>query len=227
MEPTTRRAAAARETRRRVVEAARASFLEQGYPATTIRAVAEAAGVSQETVYKSFRGKAGLLKAVYDVTLAGDDEERTIAERPPSLAVAAAPTPAAAAAAYAEHARTLNGRAWPLLRTVLSARGTSAEIEEFARVTDAERLVGAGIAVDGWDGHGWLRPGLSAERAQDIVWMMNSPAVLRLAEERGWTGEEYYDWLTHSLLSQVLRDTPDSSDVAERRNQQPSADESG
>lgn len=227
MEPTTRRAAAARETRRRVVEAARASFLEQGYPATTIRAVAEAAGVSQETVYKSFRGKAGLLKAVYDVTLAGDDEERTIAERPPSLAVAAAPTPAAAAAAYAEHARTLNGRAWPLLRTVLSARGTSAEIEEFARVTDAERLVGAGIAVDGWDGHGWLRPGLTVERAQDIVWMMNSPAVLQLAEERGWSEEEYYDWLTHSLLSQVLRDPPDSPDVAERRNQQQSADQSG
>jgi AcrR family transcriptional regulator len=188
------------------VEVARASFLERGYPATTIRAVAEAPGVSQETVCKSFRGKAGLLKAVYDVTLAGDDEEQTIAERPPSLAVT--PTPAAAAAAYVEHARTLNGRAWPLLRTVLSARGTSAEIEEFARVTDAERLVGAGMSVAGWDGHGWLRPGLTAEWARDIVWMMNSPAVLQLAGERGWTEEQYYDWLTQSLLNQVLRDKP-------------------
>ncbi len=204
MEPTTPRAVAARETRRRVIEAARAGFLEEGYPATTIRAVAERAGVSQETVYKSFRGKAGLLKAVYDVTLAGDDEQRTIAERPESHAVMTATTPAAAAAAYAAHARTLNRRAWPLLRTVLSARGASAEIEEFARVTDGERLVGAGMAVDAWDGHGWLRPGLTAERARDIVWMLNSPAVLQLAEERGWTEDEYYAWLTQSLLSQVL-----------------------
>ena len=89
---------------------------------------------------------------------------------------------------------------------MLSARGASAEVEEFARVTDAERLVGAGMAVDGWDRHGWLRPGLSAERARDIVWMMNSPAVLQLAEERGWTESEYYQWLAGTLLSQVLHD---------------------
>lgn len=208
MEPTTRRAVAARDTRRRVIEAARAGFLEQGYPTTTIRAVAERAGVSQETVYKSFRGKAGLLKAVYDVTVAGDDDQRTIAERPESLAVSHAATPTAAALAYAELARTLNERAWPLLRTVLSARGASAEVEEFARVTDAERLVGAGMAVDGWDRRGWLRSGLAAARARDIVWMVNSPAVLQLAEERGWTPDEYYDWLTDTLLSQVLHDEP-------------------
>ena len=36
--------------------------------------LAEAAEVSQETIYKAFGGKAGLLKAVYDTSLAGDDE---------------------------------------------------------------------------------------------------------------------------------------------------------
>ena len=110
-------------------------------------------------MYKSFRGKAGLLKAVYDVTVAGDDDQRTIAERPESLAVSAPRRRRQRPRAYAELARTLNERAWPLLRTVLSARGASAEVEEFARVTDAERLVGAGMAVDRWDRRGWLRPG--------------------------------------------------------------------
>ena len=76
-------------------------------------------------------------------------------------------------------------------------------------MTDAERLVGAGMAVDAWDGHGWLRPGLTAERARDIVWMMNSPAVLQLAEERGWTETEYYEWLAGTLMSQVLHDASD------------------
>ena len=138
-------------------------------------------------MYKSFRGKAGLLKAVYDVTLAGDDEERTIAERPPSLAVAAAPTPAAAAAAYAVHARTLNGRAWPLLRTVLRPVAPARRSRSSPASPTPSGSSGRGSRSTRWDGHGWLRPGLSAERAQDIVWMMNSPAVLQLAEERGWT----------------------------------------
>ena len=204
MDPSTRRAAAARETRRRVVEAARDSFLELGYPATTIRGIAERAGVSQETIYKAFRSKAGLLKVVYDVTMAGDDDDRPIAERPEAKAVVEAATPAAAAAAYAELARTLNDRAWPLVRTVLAARGGSAEIDEFLGVIDGERLVGAGMHVAGWDRKGWLRPGLSTARARDLVWMFNSPAVKQLAEDRGWSDAEFDDWLTEVLRSQVL-----------------------
>ena len=55
MDPSTRRAAAARETRRRVVEAARDSFLELGYPATTMERIAAAAGVAVQTLYYTFR----------------------------------------------------------------------------------------------------------------------------------------------------------------------------
>lgn len=204
MEPTTPRAVAARETRRRVVEAARASFLEHGYPATTIRAVAESAGVSQETVYKSFRGKAGLLKAVYDVTMAGDDDDRPISERPEAIAVWEATTPAASARAHAELARTLNGRAGPLLQTVLAARGTSAEVDDFAATTDGERLIGATMAVELWDSRGWLRPGVTVEHGRDVLWMANSPAVLGLTRDRGWSDDEYYDWIVEVLLTQVL-----------------------
>ncbi|HWI34402.1 MAG TPA: helix-turn-helix domain-containing protein, partial [Lapillicoccus sp.] len=73
MDPTTQRARSARATRRRVIEAAHDLFLKQGFRATTIREVAERAGVSAETVYKGFGGKAGVLKAAYDVAMAGDD----------------------------------------------------------------------------------------------------------------------------------------------------------
>ena len=53
-----------------------------GYHRMTVRSVAGQAGVSPETVYKAFGGKPGLMKALWDVTLAGDDQPVAIADRP-------------------------------------------------------------------------------------------------------------------------------------------------
>jgi AcrR family transcriptional regulator len=85
-----RRDERARESRRRVVEAAHDLLVEHGFAGMRLSEVAEAAGVSVETVYKQFRNKGGLLKAVYDVRMAGDDEPVPIAERPEYFAIAAA-----------------------------------------------------------------------------------------------------------------------------------------
>src|SRR4051794_11593353 len=73
------RQAEADERRRRVVEAGRELFLEQGYGATSIKAIAEAAGVSAPTVYAQFESKAGILARIVDVALAGDHEESGLA----------------------------------------------------------------------------------------------------------------------------------------------------
>jgi AcrR family transcriptional regulator len=84
-EPVKRRydASARREraaaTRRVVVDAARHLLLTEGYPATTVPAVAAAAGVSAEFVYKNVGGRAALLAAVLDVALAGDDADVRLA----------------------------------------------------------------------------------------------------------------------------------------------------
>jgi AcrR family transcriptional regulator len=207
VDPTTPRAQSARATRRRVIEAAHELFLKQGFPATTIREVAERAGVSAETVYKSFGGKAGLLKAAYDVAMAGDDEPVPIADRPQVKAVQAATTPAASAAAYADLAESLVRRAGPLTRVVLAGRGASTEVEDFVETTDKERLMGANGVVSHWATKGWLRPGLSPKRAGDLVWMLTSPAVYLMSVDRGWTTREYRDWLAGAILSLVLSET--------------------
>src|SRR5260370_563919 len=60
----------------------------------TVRSVAEEAGVSPETVYKAFGGKPGLMKALWDVTLAGDDQPVAIADRPQMREVRSAADPA-------------------------------------------------------------------------------------------------------------------------------------
>src|SRR5437879_13848677 len=77
-----RRQEAARRRRREVLAAFRELLFGDGYHATTVRAVAERAGVSVETVYKAFGGKPGMVKALWDITLAGDDEPVPMADRP-------------------------------------------------------------------------------------------------------------------------------------------------
>src|SRR3954462_12587456 len=76
-----RRAAKAATTRRRVLPAATALFQQQGYAATTVRAVAGAAGVSVQTVEAQFGSKPRLLKGCIDGAIAGDDEAVPVLER--------------------------------------------------------------------------------------------------------------------------------------------------
>ena len=81
----------ARETRRRVIDSARDLFLEQGYPATTIAAVARRAGVSADTIYSTFGSKGALLKEVLDVVIGGDDAPSPLLDRADPQAMRAEP----------------------------------------------------------------------------------------------------------------------------------------
>ena len=81
----------ARETRRRVIDSARALFLEQGYPATTIAAVARRARVSADTIYSTFGSKGALLKEVLDVVIRGDDAPSPLLDQADPQAMRAEP----------------------------------------------------------------------------------------------------------------------------------------
>ncbi len=66
-----RRRDQARRTREAIIAAARRRFLDDGYSATTIASIAADAASSADTIYKSFGGKAGLLRAVCEDALGG------------------------------------------------------------------------------------------------------------------------------------------------------------
>jgi TetR/AcrR family transcriptional regulator of autoinduction and epiphytic fitness len=99
-----RRQAQARATRLRVIEAAKRLFIEHGYPATTIEAIAETADVSLPTLYRLFGSKRALLAAVLDVSFGGDDQPIAFADRPDVRAARAETDPAKMVTAFAEHA---------------------------------------------------------------------------------------------------------------------------
>src|SRR5438270_8748819 len=75
-----RRQQQAAATRRTILEAAERLFLQNGYPATTMEAIAAEAGVSLKTVYLPFSTKSGLLRALWDLQLKGDDGEAPVAQ---------------------------------------------------------------------------------------------------------------------------------------------------
>ena len=202
-----RRQDMARATRARILAAATASFLGRSFAGTTIRQVAEDAGVSPETIYKAFGSKAALLKAVYDVALVGDDEAVPLAARPEAIAVRDAQSPAAAALAYAELAQLISSRVDPLLRVILGARDTDTALAEFAATTERERHVGSTFYVQHWADRGWLRDDLSLEQAIDAVWALNSPQPRWLLLDHGWSDQQYTRWLAGLIEHAIFGDS--------------------
>src|SRR4029453_1634100 len=107
-----------RATRQKVLGAARDLFLRRGYFGATIEAIAQRAAVSPQTVYNVVGGKAALLKAVYDVALAGGEGPAPVGERPIFAEIAAAPDARSSLALYARVGRELFARAGPLVTVV-------------------------------------------------------------------------------------------------------------
>src|SRR6478752_2591815 len=76
-----RRRAQAEATRRQILEAAQRLFERQGYGATTMSAIAAEAGVALKTVYVAFETKSGVVRALWNVLLRGDENDAPVAER--------------------------------------------------------------------------------------------------------------------------------------------------
>src|ERR671910_2393653 len=82
-----------RLARAAIVDAARTLFLERGYGATTIDAISALSDVPPATVYRLFSSKRGILKALLDVSIAGNDEAISMADRPLVRSLLADPHP--------------------------------------------------------------------------------------------------------------------------------------
>jgi len=203
-----RRSEQALLNQRRILEAAHQELVTKGYADTTISGVAQAAGVSVQTVYKAFGSKPALAKRVYDVTLVGDEEPLPLAERAEIQAIIAEPDPRQKLAMYAALGRKLIERIGPLLSVLFSgAKAGDPELAEFAATTARERLIGVSGLVGHLDAIGALRPGLGFDRARDILWTLIGWEVYELlVMERGWSLADWEAWVAESTAALLLRD---------------------
>jgi AcrR family transcriptional regulator len=201
-----RRRAAAQTSRRAVLDAGRELLLRDGYRATTIRSVAERAAVSPDMIYKVWGSKPRLMKAVYDVTVAGDDEPTPIGERPAIQRVLEAAGAAEKIGLYARFAADFMRRLGGLLAVLTEAEP---EIAEVRATTEAERLTGVRAFVSHLAAAGQLRPALSQDQAADACWALTSPQLFaQLTQARGWTVEAYQAWLADMLAATLLGGGP-------------------
>ena len=146
------------------------------------------------------------MKRLYDVTLVGDDQPVPLADRPEMVAMRAETDPRRFLTGYAVVGRALAERLGPLLGVLVAgARAGDPELREFVDTINGERLAGSTQIVSRLAEMGALRPGLSRERARDAIWMLNSVEVWSLlTEQRGWSGEEYADWVAKAMADAVL-----------------------
>jgi AcrR family transcriptional regulator len=200
------RAEQVRLTRRRVLDAARALFVSAGYVGTTLEAVAANAGVSTQTVYNVVGGKAKLLKAVYDVALAGDDEPIAIADRPTYQKLLTEPDGRQFLARYAGLGRTIHSRVIDLIAMVTAqAASGDKDLRSFVDTIEQERATGTlNVANLLADRHG-LRAGLTIDQASDILWALTGPELAeRLVRRRGWTWDGFEAWLAETMADSLL-----------------------
>jgi TetR/AcrR family transcriptional regulator, regulator of autoinduction and epiphytic fitness len=200
-----RRQRRARQTRQRILTAAAELFARQGYAATTMQQIAERADVAWQTVYAVFGTKAAVLSAVFDVAVAGDDELVPVAERPFVQAIRGAADPRAKAAIFARHLRESAARTAGVLSVIEAAAATDPEISELWRTLAGQGVRGMTLAATGFRDQGVLRPDLTIARAADILWLYVGPWTYRvLVTERGWTLDEYEEWLARTLYTQLM-----------------------
>lgn len=203
---TNRRNQAA-QTRAKVIDAAATLFLARGYAGATIPRIAAEAGVAVETVYRTAAGKAGLLEAAVQSAIAGGVQRADVAveQRPAIRAVIDQTDPRRQLAAYAATQPGVWSRVGPLLR-VLDAAASNDEALQTLRDQHAEtRLNGLRRFAALLAERGSLRPGVSANRAADIIWTVCAQANYdSLVRGRGWTDQEYQAWLTDTLAGHLL-----------------------
>lgn len=194
------------ESRLRVLAQSRELFLAGGYGRTTIAAIARAAGVSKESVYKGFGGKPGLVRAIYEQSLLGaggapaeersDRAQTTVAdarelmEQFGRFTAEVSPLGAPVFLLIRDAAASGDQDMAALLRDVEDAR--------YSRMLHNARQVRA---------RGFLRKALTEAKVADVMFTCTSAELYEgLVLRRGWSAEQYGDFIAKTLAANLLPD---------------------
>lgn len=189
----------AAETRTALIDAAHRLWIDQGWYATGVREIAVEAGVATETVYAHFASKRGLLRAVVDVAIVGDDRRVALAERAEFAAIGRGRR-ANRIRAAAELLTGVHERTAPFAKLLREAARHDDEIAKMLRETRERQRLDVAAAAALIIG----REPTPTER--DGLWAIASPEVyLLLVEESGWTHEQYQEWVGETFNRLVPR----------------------
>lgn len=182
-------------TRARILDAAAELFGSGGYAGTTMAAIADAAGVSVETVQGN-GPKAMLLLAAVERAAAGEEGQEGIADRPMGREVAAEPDPERQLQKLADLLAWSHQRTWALWQQFGAAAASDAVVR-----TAYDGLLGRMQAdwrrtVSELDERGLVGDGVDHEQLAITLWLICLPdAYQRLVIEAGWTTAAFKRWI--------------------------------
>jgi AcrR family transcriptional regulator len=193
-----------RLARRAVVEAARTLFRERGYAATTIEAISRHSDVPAATVYRLFSSKLGILKALLDTSIAGDDQPLAVQERPAVAALNTETDLHTLLAGFAGVTTAINERTNDVYRVLVSAAGSDPAAAQLLDELRQQRDVGQGRVARALARGHMLQRGLRERDAADVIHALMSPEVYGLlVGDRGWSPARYQQWLAATLADQL------------------------
>ena len=192
-------------TRLEILDAAQRLFERDGYPATTMAAIAAEARVALKTVYIAFETKSGVLRALWNQRLRSGAEDVPIAQHPWYREVLDEPDPERQPRLNARNSRT-GSSAWPRWRKRSAAprRSTPRSPHCWTRI-ETEYHANQRTIVQSLSDKRALNANLDVQNATDILWTLNHPNTWQLlVRERGWTPDHYESWSADTAISQLL-----------------------
>lgn len=197
---STNRRKQAAQTQLRIFDAAQRLFLRDGYTATTMKAIADEAGVAIQTVYASARSKRDILKGILDVAVSGPDEQVAVSTSSQWQEIEQQADPTRRLELFARLHVEICVREAPAFAIMADAAGSDTEIRALQQKTAQLRYQDQHNLARLLRAH--LRPGLTIRRAADIIWTLASERTyLALVHERGWPVRAYQDWLVEQLTT--------------------------
>ena len=202
---STRRQADAEARHQRILDEAIALFLDVGFGSTSIGQIANAAGVSAQTIYATFGSKAGVLSRAYDYLLTGDFEAIPVRQRMPRFDDV---HPTQYCAVFSEHAamvRGINDRVAALLRVVEQSASVDPALGELRADLVSRLRSDCRAWVNQLDPDA-LASGVTRAEAADVMGLIISPTTYSiLTADLGWSVDRYQRWLATTLPTLLLK----------------------
>jgi TetR/AcrR family transcriptional regulator, regulator of autoinduction and epiphytic fitness len=195
----------ARLTRRAILDAAATLFVNPGYAATALTAVAAEAGVAVQTVYKIFGSKKALLSALVDVTVAGDDDPVALPDRRFVEEIRQLPDARDKLARYAVHLTEAHERQASVMIALAGAATADPDAAAIWRKNLTERRQGMAMFAAELAATGQLRTDQTADSAADVLWLaMDVRNYDWLVRERGWSLDRFRRWYVDTVAAAIL-----------------------
>jgi len=202
-----------RETRRRLLGAAKAEFAERGYAAATVIRIAERADVSVQTLYSNWGNKRNLLRAVMESSVTGDEDVPLVEGQPPRIITASldpqdATDPRRLLAHLSRQYRLLAERAAVGWQTYRDGAAVDPDIAgDWRHLSDMRRV--AFHALFAQVPPGAFRAGLTNAAAADTAWVIASPdSHDLLVRQAGYSYDELEEWVRDTLAAALLSGRP-------------------